>query len=76
MNPDIMFPLAGFVLVVIIVALVQLTRVHDLEAETRYKLAQEELEHTTKMKDLERELERIKRDSSSVLQGIGARRSR
>jgi hypothetical protein len=66
MEPGIMFLLAAFAAVVIIVALTQTTRIHDLETQTHHKLTQEELVHRTKMQELEMELERIKSTNSAV----------
>ena len=66
MEPGIMFSLAVFAVVVIIVALTQTTKIHDLETQTHYKLAQEELVHRTKMQELEVELERIKSTNSEL----------
>jgi hypothetical protein len=61
MEPGIMIPLAAFALVVILVALTNATKIHNLETETHYRLTQEEREHRTKMRELERELERVQR---------------
>jgi hypothetical protein len=66
MEPGIMFPLAAFAVVVIIVVLTQTTKIHDLETQTHYKLAQEELVHRTKMQELEAELESIKNTKSDA----------
>jgi hypothetical protein len=63
MDPGIMIPLAVFGLVVVIVALTQTTKIHDLETETHYRLREEELGHRTKMEELERELQRIRRET-------------
>jgi hypothetical protein len=63
MDPGIMIPLAVFGAVVVIVALTQMTKIHDLETETHYRLRDEELVHRTKMEELDRELERIRRET-------------
>lgn len=63
MDSGIMVPLAIFAMVIIIVALTQTTRIHDLEVQTHHKLAQEELTHRAKLRELEMELERIRNTS-------------
>jgi hypothetical protein len=53
-------PLAVFAMVVLIVAIVGLTKIRNLEVEVHQKLYLEEMEHQRKMKELELELARIK----------------
>jgi hypothetical protein len=66
MNPGIVIPLAVFGLVIVIVALTQTTKTHDLETETHYRLREEEFTHRTKMEELERELHRIRQETHKL----------
>jgi hypothetical protein len=59
MDP-IMIPLAAFVMVVLIVGIVQVTKVRDKELEVSRVLQQEQMEHQRKLKELEVELERVR----------------
>ena len=59
MSP-ILIPLAVFAMVVLIVAMAELTKIRNLEVEVHQKLHLEEMEHQRKMRELELELERIK----------------
>jgi hypothetical protein len=54
-----LIPLAVFAMVVLIVAIAQLAKIHDVEIEVRQKLYLEEMEHRRKMRELELELARI-----------------
>jgi len=53
-------PLAVFAMVVLIVAIVQLTQIHDLETRFHQRLHRANLEHQAKMQELDAQLERIK----------------
>jgi hypothetical protein len=66
MNPGVIVPLAAFAFVVVIVALVNTAKIHDLETETHYRLSQEELDHRSKLEALDRELERTKREARDL----------
>ncbi len=59
MSPFVI-PLAVFAMVVLIVAIAELTKIRNLEVEVYQKLHLEEMEHQRKMRELELELERIK----------------
>ncbi len=59
MSP-ILIPLAVFAMVVLIVAMAELTKIRNLEVDVHQKLHLEEMEHQRKMRELELELERIK----------------
>jgi hypothetical protein len=59
MSP-ILIPLAVFAMVVLIVAMAELTKIRNLEVEVHQTLHVEEMEHQRKMRELELELERIK----------------
>jgi len=56
-----LIPLAVFAMVVLIVAMTELTKIRNLELEVHQKLHLEEMEHQRKMRELELELERIKK---------------
>jgi hypothetical protein len=56
-------PLAVFAMVVLIVAIANMTKVRDKELEVHGKLREEELEHARKMKELEIELARVRQGS-------------
>jgi hypothetical protein len=60
MDSPFIIPLAGFAMAAIIVAIVQLVKIRDLEIETHQRLRLEEMEHQRKMRELERELEKVK----------------
>ncbi|HUU12991.1 MAG TPA: hypothetical protein VM182_04685 [Terriglobia bacterium] len=53
-------PLACFVMVVLIVAITQVSKIRDKEMEVQQKLHLEQLEHQRKMQELELELQRVK----------------
>jgi len=59
MSPFVI-PLGVFAMVVLIVAIVELTKVRNLEMEAHQALYAAEMEHQRKMLELESELERIK----------------
>jgi len=48
-------------LVVVIVAIVNLMKIRDLEIDSYQRLRSEEMEHQRKMRELDLELERVKR---------------
>jgi len=53
-------PLGVFAMVVVIVALAEVTKIRNLELDVHQKLHALEMEHQRKMRELELELERIK----------------
>ncbi|MGA3327923.1 MAG: hypothetical protein ABSF45_25975 [Terriglobia bacterium] len=53
-------PLSVFAMVVLIVAIAEVTRVRDRELDVHQKLHALEMEHQRKMRELELALERIK----------------
>ena len=55
-----MIPLAVFLMVVLIVAFSQMTRVRDKEIQVQRQLHAAQLEHQRKMQELQAELERVK----------------
>jgi hypothetical protein len=60
MDTPLLVPLGAFVTVVLIVAIVTLTKLRDKEMDIRQGLHLEELEHRRKMKELEDQLERVR----------------
>lgn len=60
MSSPFIIPLAVFAMVVLIVAIGNLTKIRDKELEVHQKLHAEQLEHQRKMKEIELELERIR----------------
>lgn len=60
MSSPFIIPLAVFAIVVLIVAIGNLTKIRDKELEVHQKLHAEQLEHQRKMKEIELELERIR----------------
>ena len=61
METGALVPLAFFALVVLVVAIATLTKLHDKEMEVHQNLHLEELEHNRRMKELEAELELVKK---------------
>ena len=61
METGALVPLAFFALVVLIVAITTLTKLHDKEMEVHQSLHLEEMEHNRRMKELEAELEQVKK---------------
>jgi len=59
MDSPLIIPLAGFALVVIIVAIVHLMKVRELELDAHQRLRIEEMEHRRKMRELDLELEQV-----------------
>lgn len=60
MDAGILVPLGCFAAVVLIVALVSFARIRDLEIEVLGNLNRAEVEHRTRVADLDRELERLR----------------
>lgn len=60
MDSPVIIPLAVFVMVALIVAIVKMAKVRDRELEVQQRLHLEQLEHQRKMTELEIELERVK----------------
>ena len=60
MDSPLIIPLAGFAMVVAIVAITQLMSIREAEMQAQQRLYQEEMEHQRKMRELELELERVK----------------
>lgn len=60
MDSPFVIPLACFAMVVLIVAVVSMTKLRDKELEIHQKLHEEQMEHARKMKELELELERVR----------------
>jgi hypothetical protein len=56
-------PLGVFAMVVLIVAIAELTKIRNMEVEVQQKLHMQEMEHQRKMRELELELERIKQQT-------------
>lgn len=63
MENPLIIPLAVFAMVVLIVAIANLSKVRDKELEVHGRLHEKELEHRRKMKELEIELERARQGS-------------
>ena len=60
MDSPFIIPLAGFAVVVVILAITQLVKIRDLEMEAHQRFRLEEMEHQRKMRELELELEEVK----------------
>ena len=60
MDSPLIIPLAGFALVVVIIAIVELAKIREREMEVHQRLRLEEMEHQQKMRELDRELEQVK----------------
>jgi len=60
MDSPFIIPLAGIVMAIIIVAIIQLMKIRDVEMETHQRLRLEEMEHQRKMRELELELKQLK----------------
>jgi hypothetical protein len=52
-------PLGIFAMVVLIVAIVAVSKIRDIEVDVHQKLHAKEMEHQQKMRELELELQRI-----------------
>lgn len=61
MDSPFIIPLAIFLMVVLIVAITSLMKIRDRELDVHQRLHMEELEHQRRMRELEIELERVKR---------------
>lgn len=59
MDSGIFIPLAAMAAVVLIVAIISLTKIRDLEVRAYQTLHFEELEHARKMQELEAQLRRV-----------------
>ena len=60
MDSPLIIPLAGFAVVVVIVAITHLAKIRDMEMEAHQRLRIEEMEHQRKIRELELELEQVK----------------
>lgn len=56
-----LIPIGAFAAAALIVAIVQLAKIRDREIEVHHELYREEMEHHRKMKELEIELERVRK---------------
>jgi len=63
MDSPFVIVLAGFALVAIIVAIVELVKIREREMEVHQRLRLQEMEHQQKMRELDQELERVKQGS-------------
>jgi hypothetical protein len=63
MFPVFLTPIAGMVLVILIVAIINFAKIHEQETEVRFRLHAAEMEHQKRMKELELELEKFRRGS-------------
>lgn len=66
MNPGVMIPLAAFALVIILVALVSLTRLHDQEVEAHNQILQSEASHREAVRRLDDELASLKQSRGAT----------
>lgn len=60
MDAGVFIPLAVFAAVVLIVALAGFAGLHDREMQTRESLGRAEIDHRTRMAELDRELARLR----------------
>ena len=60
MDSPFIVPLAGFAMVALLVAIINMVKIRDREVDVRQKLYVEEMEHHRKMKELEMELGQLK----------------
>jgi hypothetical protein len=63
MESPFIIPLACFVMVVLIVAVVNVAKMRDMELDVHGRLRNEEMEHQRKMKELEIELAKVRQGS-------------
>jgi len=61
MDEGILIPLACFAAVILVVALVTFAKIRDRELETLSTLGRAEAEHRSRVAELDRELNRLKR---------------
>ncbi len=54
-----LIPIACFVMVILVVAIVEMVKLREKEIEVRQKLYLEELEHRRRMQELENEASRL-----------------
>ena len=60
MDSPFIIPLAGFAVVIVIVAITQLAKIREMEMDAHQRLRLEEMEHHRKMHELELGLEQVK----------------
>jgi hypothetical protein len=61
MDSPLIIPLAVFAMVALIVGISKMAKIRDRELEVHQRLHLEQLEHERKMKELDLELERVKK---------------
>ncbi len=61
MDAGILIPLASFAFVVLIVGITHLAKIREIETEVAQRLHLERMEHERKIRELDLELERVKR---------------
>jgi hypothetical protein len=66
MSSPFIIPLAGFAMAVIIVAIAHLVKIRDLEIAAHQRLQLEQMEHQRKMRELDMELEQVKRADKRI----------
>ena len=60
MDPGFWVPLAGEAAIVLIIAMTQFAKVRDREVETQAWLSQAEMDHRTRMAELDEQLKRLR----------------
>lgn len=60
MDTPFIVPLAGFAMVVLLVAITNMMKIRDLETDVRLRLHQEEMDHRRRMQELDQRLAQIK----------------
>ncbi len=70
MDTGLLVPIGAFAAVVLIVAIISLTKMRDKEMEVQQGLHLEELEHQRKMKELNLELERVRQGSQADVEAV------
>lgn len=63
MDSPFIIPLACFVMVVLIVAVINVAKMRDMELDVHGRLRNEEMQHQRKMKELEIELAKVRQGS-------------
>ncbi|HMD98421.1 MAG TPA: hypothetical protein VKM93_13950 [Terriglobia bacterium] len=61
MDPGVFVPLGCFAMVVLIVAITNVTKMRDREVDVQHRLYEQEMEHQRKMKELEIQLAQVRR---------------
>jgi hypothetical protein len=61
MDPGIFVPLGCFAMVVVIVAIISMTKMRDREMDVHRYLHEQEMEHQRKMKELEIQLAEVRK---------------